>query len=163
MVAVGTAEQIMNNTESLTGQYLSGAKEIKIPANGAKPTKSARSACSGRQEIICRICQLNFPLGVLTCVTGVSGSGKSTLVLETLWKALSRQLHKAREIPAPYDKLTGMDLLDKVVDIDQSPIGRTPRSNPATYTGAFTPIREWFAGLPESKAAAIPPAGSASM
>ena len=100
---------------------------------------------------------MNFPLGVLTCVTGVSGGGKSTLVLETLWKALSRQLHKAREIPAPYDKLTGMDLLDKVVDIDQSPIGRTPRSNPATYTGAFTPIREWFAGLPESKSRGYTP------
>ena len=95
---------------------------------------------------------VKFPLGVMTCVTGVSGGGKSTLVLETLWKSLARSLHKSRETPAPHKAIFGIEFLDKVVDIDQSPIGRTPRSNPATYTGAFTPIREWFAGLPEAKA-----------
>ncbi len=151
VVAVGTAPEIMENPDSLTGQYLSGVKEIKIPAK-RRPTKKKRQvSLTGASGNNLQNVSVDFPLGVLTCVTGVSGGGKSTLVLETLWKALSRQLHKAREIPAPYDKLTGMDLLDKVVDIDQSPIGRTPRSNPATYTGAFTPIREWFAGLPEAK------------
>lgn len=151
VVAVGTAPEIMENPDSLTGQYLSGVKEIKVPAK-RRPTKKKRQvSLTGASGNNLQNVSVDFPLGVLTCVTGVSGGGKSTLVLETLWKALSRQLHKAREIPAPYDKLTGMDLLDKVVDIDQSPIGRTPRSNPATYTGAFTPIREWFAGLPEAK------------
>ena len=157
VVAVGTAEQIMNNQESLTGQYLSGVKEIKIPTQRRKTNKKRQISLIGASGNNLQNVSVNFPLGVLTCVTGVSGGGKSTLVLETLWKALSRQLHKAREIPAPYDKLTGMDLLDKVVDIDQSPIGRTPRSNPATYTGAFTPIREWFAGLPESKSRGYTP------
>ncbi len=157
VVAVGTAEQIMNNQESLTGQYLSGVKEIKIPTQRRKTSKKRQISLIGASGNNLQNVSVNFPLGVLTCVTGVSGGGKSTLVLETLWKALSRQLHKAREIPAPYDKLTGMDLLDKVVDIDQSPIGRTPRSNPATYTGAFTPIREWFAGLPESKSRGYTP------
>jgi len=157
VVAVGTAEQIMNNHESLTGQYLSGVKEIKIPTQRRKTNKKRQISLIGASGNNLQNVSVNFPLGVLTCVTGVSGGGKSTLVLETLWKALSRQLHKAREIPAPYDKLTGMDLLDKVVDIDQSPIGRTPRSNPATYTGAFTPIREWFAGLPESKSRGYTP------
>ncbi len=157
VVAVGTAEQIMNNQESLTGQYLSGVKEIKIPTQRRKTNKKRQISLIGASGNNLQNVSVNFPLGVLTCVTGVSGGGKSTLVLETLWKALSRQLHKAREIPAPYDKLTGMDLLDKVVDIDQSPIGRTPRSNPATYTGAFTPIREWFSGLPESKSRGYTP------
>ena len=157
VVAVGTAEQIMNNQESLTGQYLSGVKEIKIPTQRRKTNKKRQISLIGASGNNLQNVSVNFPLGVLTCVTGVSGGGKSTLVLETLWKALSRQLHRAREIPAPYDKLTGMDLLDKVVDIDQSPIGRTPRSNPATYTGAFTPIREWFAGLPESKSRGYTP------
>ncbi|EHI49959.1 excinuclease ABC, A subunit [SAR116 cluster alpha proteobacterium HIMB100] len=151
VIAVGTADQIMENQDSLTGQYLSGAKAIHIPAQRRKINKKRQISLVGASGNNLQNVSASFPLGVLTCVTGVSGGGKSTLVLETLWKALSRQLHKAREIPAPYDKLTGMDLLDKVVDIDQSPIGRTPRSNPATYTGAFTPIREWFAGLPEAK------------
>ena len=151
VVAAGTAEQIMAHTGSLTGQYLSGAKAINIPAKRRKHQKKRMVSLFGASGNNLQNVSVDFPLGLLTCVTGVSGGGKSTLVLETLWKALSRQLHKAREIPAPYDKLIGMDLLDKVVDIDQSPIGRTPRSNPATYTGAFTPIREWFAGLPEAK------------
>ena len=151
VVAAGTATQIMDNPESLTGQYLSGVKEIKIPEQRRKIKKSRQISLIGASGNNLQTVSVDFPLGVLTCVTGVSGGGKSTLVLETLWKALSRQLHKSRELPAPYEKLVGMDLLDKVVDIDQSPIGRTPRSNPATYTGAFTPIREWFAGLPEAK------------
>lgn len=151
VVAAGTAEQIMTNADSLTGQYLSGTMAIDIPAQRRKLQKKRIVSLFGASGNNLQNVNVDFPLGVLTCVTGVSGGGKSTLVLETLWKALSRQLHKAREIPAPYDKLTGMNLLDKVVDIDQSPIGRTPRSNPATYTGAFTPIREWFAGLPEAK------------
>ena len=98
-----------------------------------------------------------IPLGLFTCVTGVSGGGKSTLLIDTLYKALARRLNNASEAPAPYDRIEGVEHLDKIIDIDQSPIGRTPRSNPATYTGAFTPIREWFAGLPESKARGYEP------
>ncbi len=155
VVAVGTAEQIMNNQESLTGQYLSGVKEIKIPTQRRKTNKKRQISLIGASGNNLQNVSVNFPLGVLTCVTGVSGGGKSTLVLETLWKALSRQLHKAREIPAPYDKLTGMNLLDKVVDIDQSPIGRTPRPLPRSGNGLPACLNP--------KAAAIPPAGSASM
>ena len=151
VVAAGTAKEIMANKDSLTGQYLSGVKAIDIPASRRKLQTKRMVSLFGASGNNLQNVSVNFPLGVFTCVTGVSGGGKSTLVLETLWKALSRHLHKSREIPAPYDKLTGMEFLDKVVDIDQSPIGRTPRSNPATYTGAFTPIREWFAGLPEAK------------
>ena len=152
VVAAGTPREVMRNPESLTGKYLSGELKIGVP-------KKRRTAKRGRcirvenatgnnlQEVT-----VEFPLGVMTCVTGVSGGGKSTLVLETLWKSLARSLHKSRETPAPHKAIFGTEFLDKVVDIDQSPIGRTPRSNPATYTGAFTPIREWFAGLPEAKA-----------
>src|SRR5690606_25051571 len=100
---------------------------------------------------------VDIPLGILTCVTGVSGGGKSSLVLETLYKGLARELYGARDLPGPHDKIEGLNLLAKVIDIDQSPIGRTPRSNPATYTGAFTPIRDWFAELPEAKARGYAP------
>jgi len=151
VIAEGTAEQIIANANSITGQYLAGTKAIEIPAKRRKLNKKRMITVAGGTGNNLQNVSVDFPLGVMCCVTGVSGSGKSTLVLETLWKALSRQLHKAREIPAPYQKIDGIELLDKVVDIDQSPIGRTPRSNPATYTGAFTPIREWFAGLPEAK------------
>lgn len=157
VVAAGKPEQIEASAESLTGQYLSGALQIPLP-------KKRRTAKKGR---VIRVNEasgnnlqnvsVDFPLGIFTCVTGVSGGGKSTLVLETLWKSLARRLHKAREMPGPHKSILGIELLDKVVDIDQSPIGRTPRSNPATYTGAFTPIREWFAGLPESKARGYAP------
>ena len=151
VVASGTASEISANPASVTGQYLSGAKEIAIPAHRRKITKKRQITLKGATGNNLQDVTVSFPLGVFTCVTGVSGGGKSTLVLETLWKALSRKLHKARELPAPYTDIVGLELLDKVVDIDQSPIGRTPRSNPATYTGAFTPIREWFSGLPESR------------
>ena len=151
VVAAGTPSEIMAHPESLTGQYLSGKLEIAVP-------KTRRAAHKGRFIRIedaygnnLQHINVQFPLGVLTCVTGVSGGGKSTLVNETLWKSLARRLHNARQMPALHKAIYGAELLDKVVDIDQSPIGRTPRSNPATYTGAFTPIREWFAGLPEAK------------
>ena len=157
VVAKGTADEIMNEPASLTGQYLSGAKEIAIPATRRSAKKGRKITVKGAYGNNLDNVSVDFPLGILTCVTGVSGGGKSTLVLETLWKSLARSLHRAREIPAPHKIIEGVHLLDKVVDIDQSPIGRTPRSNPATYTGAFTPIREWFAGLPEAKARGYAP------
>ena len=157
VVAEGTAEEIMANPNSLTGQYLSGKKEIAIPAKRRKAKKGRKITVKGATGNNLQNVDVEFPLGIMTCVTGVSGGGKSTLVLETLWKSLARSLHRAREIPAPHKSIEGIELLDKVVDIDQSPIGRTPRSNPATYTGAFTPIRDWFAGLPESKARGYAP------
>ena len=157
VVAEGTAEEIMKNPKSLTGQYLSGKKEIAIPAKRRKAKKGRKITVKGASGNNLQNVDVSFPLGVMTCVTGVSGGGKSTLVLETLWKSLARSLHRAREIPAAHKSIEGIELLDKVVDIDQSPIGRTPRSNPATYTGAFTPIREWFAGLPEAKARGYAP------
>jgi excinuclease ABC subunit A len=157
VVAAGTPDQILQNEQSLTGQYLSGAVEIAVPGKRRKPVKGRVIRVNEASGNNLHSVSVDFPLGVLTCVTGVSGGGKSTLVLETLWKSLARRLHKAREMPAPHKSILGAELLDKVVDIDQSPIGRTPRSNPATYTGAFTPIREWFAGLPEAKARGYAP------
>ncbi len=157
IVAAGTPDQIVASKESLTGQYLAGTREISIPSSRRKARKGRLVRVENATGNNLRDVTVEFPLGVLTCVTGVSGGGKSTLVLETLWKGLARRLHKAREMPAPHKSITGAELLDKVVDIDQSPIGRTPRSNPATYTGAFTPIREWFAGLPEAKARGYAP------
>ena len=151
VIAAGTPQQVVDSAESLTGQYLSGARSIAVPTKRRKAKKGRRVRVEAASGNNLHDVSVDFPLGVLTCVTGVSGGGKSTLVLETLWKGLARRLHKAREMPAPHKSILGAELLDKVVDIDQSPIGRTPRSNPATYTGAFTPIREWFAGLPESK------------
>ena len=157
VVAEGVVSDILANPASLTGQYLSGVKEIAVPANRRKLDKKRMIKLKGATGNNLKSVNADIPLGVLTCVTGVSGGGKSTLILETLWKALSRRLHKSREIPAPHTQIEGIELLDKVVDIDQSPIGRTPRSNPATYTGAFTPIREWFAGLPEAKSRGYTP------
>ena len=141
VVAAGTPDQIIASDGSLTGQYLSGKLEIAVPASRRKAKKGRFVRVEGASGNNLYDVTVDFPLGVLTCVTGVSGGGKSTLVLETLWKGLARRLHKAREMPAPHKAILGAELLDKVVDIDQSPIGRTPRSNPATYTGAFTPIR----------------------
>ena len=151
VVAEGKPAQILGQDKSLTGQYLSGKKEIAIPASRRKFNKDRSIKVFGASGNNLQSVDAEFPVGLMTCVTGVSGSGKSTLVLETLWKTMARHLNNAREVPAPLDKIEGLHLLDKVVDIDQSPIGRTPRSNPATYTGAFTPIREWFASMPESK------------
>jgi len=157
VVAAGTPEQIIAAPESLTGRYLSGDLEIPVPGKRRQAEKGRYVRVQGATGNNLNDVTVDFPLGVLTCVTGVSGGGKSTLVLETLWKALAKRLHKAREMPAPHKAILGAELLDKVVDIDQSPIGRTPRSNPATYTGAFTPIREWFSGLPEAKARGYAP------
>ncbi|MED5304889.1 MAG: excinuclease ABC subunit UvrA [Pseudomonadota bacterium] len=157
VVAAGTPDQIIASKASLTGKYLSGALEISIPKFRRKAKKGRFVRVENASGNNLRDVTVDFPLGVLSCVTGVSGGDKSTLVLETLWKGLARRLHKAREMPAPHKAINGAELLDKVVDIDQSPIGRTPRSNPATYTGAFTPIREWFAGLPEAKARGYAP------
>ena len=151
VIASGSAETIMSVPDSITGQYLSGIKQIAIPNKRRKINKKRILSIVKASGNNLRSVTVDLPLGMLVCVSGVSGSGKSTLILETLWKTLARDLHRAREIPSSCEKIEGIHHLDKVVDIDQSPIGRTPRSNPATYTGAFTPIREWFSGLPESK------------
>jgi excinuclease ABC subunit A len=151
IIAVGTPEDIAASPASITGQYLTGQRQVPIPrerrrGNGRKVT--VRGATGNNLRSV----TASFPLGTFTCVTGVSGGGKSTLTVETLFKTASMRLNGARQTPAPSESVEGLEHLDKVIDIDQSPIGRTPRSNPATYTGAFGPIRDWFAGLPESKA-----------
>src|SRR5690606_12010342 len=152
VIAQGTPADIMANPKSLTGQYLSGARQIPLPKARRKPEKGRALKVTGARGNNLANVTAEIPIGLLTCITGVSGGGKSTLLIDTIYKAVARKLSNAREHPAPFDKLDGLDQLDKVIDIDQSPIGRTPRSNPATYTGAFTPIRDWYAGLPESKA-----------
>jgi excinuclease ABC subunit A len=152
VVAEGTPAEVMKS-DSLTAQYLSGRKQIPIPGERRKGAgKEARLRIVGAKGNNLKNVTVDIPLGTFTCVTGVSGGGKSTLVIETLYNALARKLHDARTHPADHDRIEGLEFLDKIIDIDQSPIGRTPRSNPATYTGAFTPIRDWFAGLPESQA-----------
>ncbi|HPM75595.1 MAG TPA: excinuclease ABC subunit UvrA [bacterium] len=150
IVAQGTPQEIMNSPESLTGQYLAGAKEIAVPAQ-RRPTGKKWIEIVGAQENNLRNLNVRFPLGCLTCVTGVSGSGKSTLVLDTLYKALMQRLHHSKLRAGAHREIKGLQYVDKVIDIDQSPIGRTPRSNPATYTGVFTHIRDLFASLPEAK------------
>jgi excinuclease ABC subunit A len=152
VVAQGTPEQVAKNPDSLTGAYLSGRKRIEVPQQRRPVNKKRMLTVEGATGHNLKDVTAHFPLGTFTCVTGVSGSGKSTLVIDTLYKALSRQLMGAATSPEPYKKIKGMELLNKIIDIDQSPIGRTPRSNPATYTDLFTPIRDWFAELPESKA-----------
>jgi excinuclease ABC subunit A len=151
IVARGTPADVMAAPSSLTGQYLTGRKKIPLPAH-RRPMRPGHclEVIGARANNLANITAA-FPLGTLTCVTGVSGGGKSTLVIETLYRALARRLSGAREQPGAHDRIDGVERIDKVVDIDQSPIGRTPRSNPATYTGAFTPIRDWFAELPEAK------------
>ena len=151
VIAEGTPAEITANPESLTGQYLAGTRRIEVPEKRRKIDKKRTVKVVGATGNNLKGVDAEFPLGVMTCVTGVSGGGKSTLTIETFYKAAARKLAKAQQVPAPHDRIEGLDRLDKVIDIDQSPIGRTPRSNPATYTGAFTPIREWFAQLPEAK------------
>jgi len=151
VIAEGTPKQIEANKNSITGAYLTGRREIAIPEKRRRITKRVIGVRGARGNNLHNL-DADIPLGVFTCVTGVSGGGKSTLVIETLYKAVARQWHGAGDVPAEHDKIEGLEHIDKIIDIDQSPIGRTPRSNPATYTGAFTPIRDWYAGLPESKA-----------
>ncbi|MGO9686083.1 MAG: excinuclease ABC subunit UvrA [Beijerinckiaceae bacterium] len=157
IVAQGTAQDIMADPDSLTGRYLSGVLSVPMPRLRRKPEAARKLKLTGARGNNLKNISAELPLGLFTCVTGVSGGGKSTLIVDTLYNAVARRLNGALEHPAPYDKLEGLQHLDKVIDIDQSPIGRTPRSNPATYTGAFTPIREWFAGLPEAKARGYAP------
>jgi excinuclease ABC subunit A len=157
VVAEGTPEQVMANPKSLTGQYLTGMQQIPVPAERRPAQRNQWLSVKGATSNNLQNVDMTLPLGTLSCITGVSGSGKSTLVIETLYRALARFLNGAREAPGAFKAIEGLPYLDKVVDIDQSPIGRTPRSNPATYTGAFTPIRDWFTGLPEAQARGYKP------
>jgi excinuclease ABC subunit A len=141
----------MANPASLTAKYLTGELMVSVPRKRRTATKGRKLRIVGARGNNLKDVSVDIPLGLFTCITGVSGGGKSTLVIDTLYKAVARKLNGSMEHPAPHDRIEGMEHLDKVIDIDQSPIGRTPRSNPATYTGAFTPIREWFTGLPEAK------------
>lgn len=152
IVAMGTPAEVMKNPASITAQYLTGKRSIPVPATRRAGRKGEFIEVNGATGNNLKNVSARIPLGTFTCVTGVSGSGKSTLILETLYKALARHFTETRDMPAPHKNIKGLQFIDKVIDIDQSPIGRTPRSNPATYTGAFTPMREWFAGLPEAKA-----------
>ncbi len=152
IIAHGTPAEVMATPGSLTAEYLTGAREIAMPNQRRKIDPKRQLKVIGARANNLKNVTASIPLGVLTCVTGVSGGGKSTFLIDTVYKATARKLNGAREAPGAHDRMEGLELLDKVIDIDQSPIGRTPRSNPATYTGAFTPIREWFANLPDAKA-----------
>ncbi len=152
IIAQGTPKQIKEKKESITGNYLAGIKKIDVPQKRRKINPNKHIILRGATGNNLQNIDVEFPLGILTCVTGVSGGGKSTLVIQTLQKTLSKILNGNSSIPAPYKSINGISQIDKIIDIDQSPIGRTPRSNPATYTGAFNHIRDWFAGLPEAKA-----------
>ena len=157
VVAQGTPEEVAANPASLTGDYLSGRRCIPVPAM-RRPTQKGRAlTVVGARGNNLKDVTATFPLGVFTCVTGVSGGGKSSLVVDTLYKAASRRLMGSGQVPSPYERIDGLELLDKIIDIDQSPIGRTPRSNPATYTDLFAPIRDWFAELPEARARGYKP------
>ena len=156
IVAQGTPADIMNNAKSLTGKYLTGELSVEIPERRPPNHRRTIKVVNARGNNLKNI-TAEIPLGLFTCVTGVSGGGKSTLLIDTLYRAIARKLNNASEAAAPHDRIEGLEHIDKIIDIDQSPIGRTPRSNPATYTGAFTPIREWFAGLPEAKARGYEP------
>ena len=156
VVSHGTPDHIANDKNSITGQYLSGTRAIEIPAERRKGNGKKLQVIKATGNNL-RNVSVDFPLGKFVCVTGVSGGGKSTLTIETLFKTASMRLNGARQTPGPCETIKGLEHLDKVIDIDQRAIGRTPRSNPATYTGAFTPIRDWFSGLPESKARGYKP------
>ncbi|SFG47761.1 excinuclease ABC subunit UvrA [Methylobacterium gossipiicola] len=151
IIAQGTPEEVLKNPASLTAKYLTGEMSVRVPTARRKPKKGTLKLIGARGNNLKNV-SVDIPLGTFTCVSGVSGGGKSTLVIDTLYKSVAKTLNGALEHPAPFERIEGLENLDKVIDIDQSPIGRTPRSNPATYTGAFTPIRDWFAGLPEAKA-----------
>ncbi len=156
IIAEGTPAEIMANPKSITGQYLTGALGIEVPDRRPPNPRRVIKVVGARGNNLKDV-TADIPLGLFTAITGVSGGGKSTLLIDTLYKAIARKLNNASEGPAPHDRIEGLEHIDKIIDIDQSPIGRTPRSNPATYTGAFTPIREWFAGLPEAKARGYEP------
>ncbi|MCW9046821.1 MAG: excinuclease ABC subunit UvrA [Gammaproteobacteria bacterium] len=156
VVAAGTPKEVMSNPASLTGQYLCGALEIKIPEKRIQHTGQVLKICGASSNNLKQV-DVEIPLGLMTCVTGVSGSGKSTLINDTLYRLLAREINKSSLIPAKYISHEGLDQFDKVVDIDQAPIGRTPRSNPATYTGLFTPIRELFSGTQEARSRGYKP------
>jgi excinuclease ABC subunit A len=156
IVAEGTLEQILKSERSLTAQYLTGARRIEVPAKRRKGNGKKLTVHNARANNLAGV-TASIPLGTFTCITGVSGSGKSSFTIDTLYAGAARALNGARVLAGPHDKITGLEHCDKVIDIDQSPIGRTPRSNPATYTGAFTNIRDWFAGLPESLARGYKP------
>ena len=157
IMAEGTPQEVMANPNSITGKYLTGELEIPMPAERRKPKKSKQLHIDGATGNNLKNVSVDVPLGLFVAITGVSGGGKSTLMIDTMYQAIARRLNGARVTPAPHNHLTGLEHLDKVIDIDQSPIGRTPRSNPATYTGAFGPMRDWFAGLPEAKARGYKP------
>jgi excinuclease ABC subunit A len=157
IVAQGTPEQVMQSPDSLTGKYLVGLEQVPVPRKRRTWEKGRSIRVHGARANNLKNVSAEIPLGVFTCITGVSGGGKSTLLIDTVYRALARKLMGAREAPSEHDRIEGIEHLDKIIDIDQSPIGRTPRSNPATYTGAFTPIRDWFAGLPEAKARGYEP------
>jgi len=157
IIAEGTPAEVMANPASITGQYLTGMRQIPVPAVRRKGRKKQSLKIVGATANNLQNVDAEIPLGTFTCVTGVSGGGKSTLIIETLYQALTKKLNNTRVHPGAHERIDGIQFLDKVVDIDQSPIGRTPRSNPATYTGAFGPIRDWFTGLPESKARGYKP------
>ena len=151
VMAKGTVAEVLQNQNSLTAQYLNGVKAIEVPAARRKGNGKFIGLKGARTNNLKNV-DVKIPLGTLTCITGVSGGGKSSLILETLFKALNKEINGSREPAGKYDELVGVENIDKIIDIDQSPIGRTPRSNPATYTGLFTHIRDWFANLPEAKA-----------
>jgi excinuclease ABC subunit A len=156
VVAEGQIDDLIAAPNSWTGKYLSGELVVPVPERRAKNPRRMLKLVGARGNNLKNV-TAEIPLGLFTCITGVSGGGKSTLLIDTLYKAVARRLNGAHEAPAPHDRIEGLEHIDKIIDIDQSPIGRTPRSNPATYTGAFTPIREWFAGLPEAKARGYEP------
>jgi excinuclease ABC subunit A len=151
IVAEGTPQDILNHPDSLTGKYLSGRMGIPTPLERREGKTGKTLSIKGATGNNLKNVSVDVPLGMFVAITGVSGGGKSTLMIDTMYQAIARRLNGARVVPAPHESLTGLEFLDKVIDIDQSPIGRTPRSNPATYTGAFTPLREWFSALPEAK------------